>query len=354
MTIKTFPFLAEDGGSSWKNRFKLRKKTQKGWDEGRSGDFKVTSMREHKDYISTFEIYKRNIVTASNDKTIRLWHMNSRSSIYTLKEHNALVNDIKFNELNLVSGGEDKTCHLWDTITGTHTAQFDHNSPVSVVELSDKMLYAAGNTVKVFDLKSHSQVSDFSNNQIPIKKLIVSGGHIIVHAEESVKVYDSRYLSESILDFNRTYVDVDYANGNVFLAEDNSVTMVNLSSELKTQIHNDVGIRLVKADHEKLVVSGSSLQVIDLQNGGKKSLNVSTSRCNHFSFDDRKLVAAFSDNTVKVFDMCSNKQLYLLLGGSLQGRNGEDPNKHGCSRVRFDQKRIIGSFGGILKVYQFG
>lgn len=47
--------------------------------------------------------------------------------------------------------------------------------------------------------------------------------------------------------------------------------------------------------------------------------------------------------------------MYALLGGSLQARsnNPPHPTRIGCSKIAFDDTKVIASFNSLLRVYNF-
>lgn len=68
-----FPFAQISRyGNSWKRCFASRSKTQSGWEGGRPGDFKMTALRAHKDYVSAFDYYRNNVVSGSADNTLQV------------------------------------------------------------------------------------------------------------------------------------------------------------------------------------------------------------------------------------------------------------------------------------------
>jgi len=72
--------------------------------------------------------------------------------------------------------------------------------------------------------------------------------------------------------------------------------------------------------------------------------------------DDHKLVSGGGDMCIKVWNTSNGQRLYSLLGGSLQerGNNPAHPVRSGCSGLKYDSSRIIGSFNSLLRVYSFG
>ena len=54
------------------------------------------------------------IVSASDDKTLKVWSLDTGERLVTLRSHTDGVTCLQFNEAKIVSGSYDKTVKLWD------------------------------------------------------------------------------------------------------------------------------------------------------------------------------------------------------------------------------------------------
>ncbi|GGM89959.1 hypothetical protein GCM10010106_41810 [Thermopolyspora flexuosa] len=73
------------------------------------------------------------LVTAGDDRTVRLWQMPSGEHIATLNGHTAPVRRLAFNPdgTQLVTAGDDRTVRLWQVPSGEHIATLNgHTAPV--------------------------------------------------------------------------------------------------------------------------------------------------------------------------------------------------------------------------------
>uniref|UniRef100_A0A1I7XSN9 WD_REPEATS_REGION domain-containing protein n=1 Tax=Heterorhabditis bacteriophora TaxID=37862 RepID=A0A1I7XSN9_HETBA len=54
------------------------------------------------------------IVSAADDRTIKVWNLDSGERLCTLHSHEDGVTCVQFNDKQIVSGSYDKTVKLWD------------------------------------------------------------------------------------------------------------------------------------------------------------------------------------------------------------------------------------------------
>lgn len=336
-------------------------KTQRGWTEGKSGDFKVTSMRDHKKYISCIDIFKRNIITGSADSKICLWRMNSKSSIYTLTDHTAKINAVRINGSYVISGSDDKTSNVWDATTGTHIGKYDHNDSVKQVEFQRNGFISASDCLKIYDIRQQEDPKQFCTVENIKKFKFIDDNHLVVYFNNGIKLWDLRYISQSLCDINERYLDIDADRDGFYAISGSKVVMYDINGAIRLtkqdgELHD---LRNIQVYDDQLILSSNNKyyvldkQTFSIKHKIEKGNNYSI---NSFCCDKKMIVGGMSDNSIRVHNIETEKQMYLLLGGSVQAKKPEQehPEKKGCSNVIFDETRIIGTFGHILKVYQFG
>ena len=71
--------------------------------------------------------------------------------------------------------------------------------------------------------------------------------------------------------------------------------------------------------------------------------------------DENKVCSCGADSAITVFDINSGKKLYHLLSGSLVHRstNIVNPTKPGISQLQFDDSRIVGVIGNMMRIWSF-
>ncbi|KAF2162675.1 hypothetical protein M409DRAFT_37371 [Zasmidium cellare ATCC 36951] len=129
------------------------------------------------------------IVSASNDKTVRLWDTLTGEETQKLEGHKSYVNTVAVsaNGQIVASGSHDKTVRLWDTLTGKETQRLaGHDSWVTAVALSpDNQIIASGSydgTVRLWNTRTGEQTQRLGHDDCvtavafcPEGKVVASG-----------------------------------------------------------------------------------------------------------------------------------------------------------------------------------
>lgn len=108
-------------------------------------------------------------VSASKDKTLKVWDLTMGIAVHTLKGHTDYVNAVAITPDGryAVSGSNDNTLKVWDLTTGTavHTIE-GHTGGVTAVALTPDGRYAVSaskdHTLKVWDLTTGRSVATFT------------------------------------------------------------------------------------------------------------------------------------------------------------------------------------------------
>jgi tricorn protease-like protein len=104
-------------------------------------------------------------VSASDDKTIRVWDAVTGLEIQTLKGHTDGVNSVAITSdgKRIVSASDDKTIRVWDAVTGMeiHTLKGHTDGVNSVAITSDSKRIVSGSynkTIKVWDIATGQEI----------------------------------------------------------------------------------------------------------------------------------------------------------------------------------------------------
>jgi guanine nucleotide-binding protein subunit beta-2-like 1 protein len=116
---------------------------------------------QHTDWVSCVRYFHNKdfplVVTASWDKTIKVWDNQAMALKYTFVGHKAQVNtlDIAANTNIIASGGRDGKVNIWNVVDGRHLDEIDAESPVNVVLFAIKVYWLVIGTekgIRVYDL----------------------------------------------------------------------------------------------------------------------------------------------------------------------------------------------------------
>jgi WD40 repeat protein len=89
------------------------------------------------------------MVSGSNDTTLRLWDLASRTS-RSLEGHTHWVSAVAFalDGRSVVSVSQDGTCRLWDVASAREVARFEGDGPLGRLAVtSDGRMLAAGDSL---------------------------------------------------------------------------------------------------------------------------------------------------------------------------------------------------------------
>jgi len=130
---------------------------------------------EHTDAVSCVKFYHAAkpaiCVTASWDKTIKVWDSMYMNLKHTFNGHKAQINtlDMVHNSSYLASGSRDGTVMVWDLVKGKFLTQGECDSPVNCVLFSQKLYWLIIGTeegIKVLDLPSQTFLQDITEHSM--------------------------------------------------------------------------------------------------------------------------------------------------------------------------------------------
>ncbi|MFN0012569.1 MAG: protein kinase domain-containing protein [Phycisphaerales bacterium] len=142
-------------------------KTARVWDAATGAS--LTELKGHAGWVASaaFSSDGTRIVTASYDTTARVWDAASGTSLAELKGHTDSVASAAFNPdgTRIVTGSRDNTARVWDAATGTSLAELKgHTSAVRSAAFSPDgtRIVAASedNTARVWDGAASTDVAD--------------------------------------------------------------------------------------------------------------------------------------------------------------------------------------------------
>jgi WD40 repeat protein len=162
----------------------------------------LDSLVGHNDEITawTYSFDGSRIISASSDKTLKLWDACNRSEIATLAGHEGAVECCAFshNDDRIVSGSKDGTLKLWDGHTGQLIVTLSgHETKVTHCCFSPddtRVLSASGDLkLKLWSSESGVVVATMAGHQFRVKKcqFTPDGQRIVSGSDEDLKLWDA-------------------------------------------------------------------------------------------------------------------------------------------------------------------
>ena len=240
---------------------------------------KITPLsKEHKGRINCIiKISNDEIVTAGQDKTIKVWKIDSESSLMTLSGHNSMIwciSEIAGNKV--ISGSSDNRAVVWDLNEKKLDFELYKDKEISVViQLkTGKVLLCSADKLILFDLETKKQLT-------------------------SLEIKPGIWCIRELSDGN---VAAGYGNGDVGILE--------IGNEIKEKLvlkgHKKTVNSIIELENHKLVSSSDENNMIlwDLRDPESKYfINGHTQKiCCLAYICGNKFASVSSDKTLKIWE----------------------------------------------------
>ncbi|KDR81250.1 hypothetical protein GALMADRAFT_1124665 [Galerina marginata CBS 339.88] len=289
-------------------------------------------------YAVAFSSDDRLIVSASDDKLVRVWDVSKGEMLKVLDGHTDSVNSVAFSSDNklIVSGSADKSVRVWDAWTGETLKVLEgHTAPIfSVTFSSDDRRIVSGSedkSARVWDaltgemlkvLEGHTDAVGsvaFSNDD----KYIISGSD-----DKLVRVWDaSTGNTLKILEgHTEPVLSVAFSGDGrriISGSDDTSVRVWDASTGELLKVlegHTESVLSVAFSSDDKKIVSGSderSVRVWDSLTGETLKVlegHIEAVSSAKFSSDNRRIVSCSDDESVRVWDATTGEMQKALDG----------------------------------------
>ncbi|MCA2775178.1 MAG: hypothetical protein IM474_07770 [Microcystis sp. M135S2] len=288
----------------------------------------------------SFSSVGKTLATGSDDKTIKLWNVQTGQEIRTLTGHNGIVNSVSFSSdgKTLATGSDDKTIKLWNVQTGKEIRTLSgHNRGVTSVSFSSdgKTLATGGwdNTVKLWNVETRKEIRTLSgHNGIVFSVSFSSDGKTLATGSDdnTIKLWNvetgKEIRSLSLFD-NSSFRSVSFSiDGNILATGGRWKTTIKLwnietGQEIRTLTGHNGGVYSVSFSSDgKTLATGSDDKTIKLWNvqTGKEIRTLSGHNRGvtsvSFSSNGKTLATGGWDNTVKLWNVETRKEIRTLSG----------------------------------------
>lgn len=236
---------------------------------------------------------RRFLISASADKTIKVWNLNTGELLTTLN-HNSYVNDLAIspNGQILASGGADEMVKLWDLTTGELLTNLNgHTSSINalVFNLDGKTLYSASadNTVRIWNLETREQQQVLTGHSSAVNalavrpdgKVLASGG-----ADKTIKFWDATTGKDfKTLNGHESYI-------NALTMSPDGQTLASASAD------NTIKLWDAYTGEERQTLTGHSSYVNDVK----------------IAIDGKTLISSSADKTIRFWDLATGETTQIV------------------------------------------
>ena len=281
------------------------------------------------------------LASGSNDKTIKLWNVETGKEIRTLPGHNINVNSVSFNsdDKMLASGSSDKTIKLWNVETGQEIRSLSgHNDSVnSVIFSSDSKMLASGSsdkTIKLWNVQTGQEICSLSGHNDSVSSVsFSSNGKMLMLAsgsyDNTIKLWNVETSQEilTLSGHDNYYVySVSFSPDSKTLASgshDKTIKLWNVETgqEIHTLSGHDSSVFSVSFSSDgKTLASGSwdkTIKLWNVETGQEiRTLTGHNSSVSSVSFsrEGKTLASGSDDKIIKLWNLEIGKEIRTLSG----------------------------------------
>ena len=280
------------------------------------------------------------LVSASADKTIKLWNTATGQEIRTLKGHSSFVNYLVISPdgQTLVSASADKTIKLWNMATGQEIRTLKgHSNYVNYLAISrDGQILvssSADKTIKIWNMATAQEIRTLRGYPTYIDYFVISSDWQTIATGSANKIIKVWNLATG----KETHTLTGHSNKINYLATspdgetlasasaDRTIKIWNFNTgkEISTLIGHTSFVNYIAISPDgQILVSASAdktIKVWDLATG--KEIHTLTGHTSFveslvISSDGETLVSAGADKTIRIWNLPTGKEIHTLTGHS--------------------------------------
>lgn len=291
----------------------------------------IAVLRGHEDQVTgaAFSPDGKRIITASNDHTVRIWDASTGRQIAVLRGHHETVTSAAFSPdgKRILTASRDKTVRIWDAGTGRETMIIRNEDQIECAGFSPDgtriVTASADKTARIWDASTGHEIAALRGHQDAVTSAAFSpdGKRIVTaSADKTARVWD-----------------VSTGQQTATLREDQgAITGAAFSRDGQWVVtgSDDAILRIWDVN---------SAREIRVMHGHDQSINTAM-----FSPDGTRIVTASDDGTARIWDAVKAHGIVVLRGheGSVFGAAFSPDAKHIVTASTDNTARIWDSITG--------
>ncbi|OAF71238.1 putative E3 ubiquitin ligase complex SCF subunit sconB [Intoshia linei] len=127
----------------------------------------VTALVGHRAAVNVVDFDMRYIVSASGDRSIKIWYTNSLEFVRTLNGHKRGIACLQFRNNLIITGSSDNTIRIWDINIGDCIRVLEgHNELVRCIRFNDSIIVSGAydGKIKIWDLRAAVDLTSTETN----------------------------------------------------------------------------------------------------------------------------------------------------------------------------------------------
>jgi WD40 repeat protein len=288
---------------------------------------RIVKLKGHTTWVhsAVFSPDGKTVVTASYDKTARIWDVVTGKELRKLKGHfDTTVNSLDFSDLDtvnsavfsldgkmVVTASSDKTARIWDVATGKELHKLDeHTRNVKSAVFSHdgkRVITTSVGSARIWDVATGKLLHKLLHKLVASdgKPYSSSGIDFVVEVNSAVFSPDDKTVVTASK--GKTVQIWDVVTGELLHSSEGHTSSVN------SAVFSPDGTMVVTASSDKTtriwdVATGKELHKLE---GHTWSVNSAV-----FSSDNKTVVTASKDGTARIWDAETGKELHKLEGHS--------------------------------------
>ncbi|KAI8968562.1 WD40-repeat-containing domain protein, partial [Mycotypha africana] len=108
------------------------------------------------DFVGALQFWDFALATGTSDGKLKMWDLRTGQAHRTLSGHNAPITCLQFDEVHIVSGSFDKTIRIWDLRTGSVFDTLTYTSPISNLQFDANKIISCGSTSDTINVSAYA------------------------------------------------------------------------------------------------------------------------------------------------------------------------------------------------------